>query len=120
MQRRNREWQLKHPGLQIWILRFGLIQCMNECFGIGKTFSNYRVVCEMVEVPVRQPKASEVPASTGHLIQQGFDGVVRSVEQDGFPRRFVRDEETIGHRDTPGMAEDDHTVVRASQKSSAN
>ena len=90
------------------MLRFGLIQRMQQNFAVRKPLPDDRMIGEVVEMAVRQPQPDDVPTARGCLLEQGLDRVIRRVKKHRLPGCFIRDQEAIRHRNPAAVRQYNH------------
>ena len=71
-------------------------------------FGDSRVVGDVIEVPVREPQADEIPIAAFDLVEHFASSVIRRIEQHRLFGRFVRDHKAVGLCHAAGVGENNH------------
>ena len=79
--RRNPERQLKRRAIRP--AKLGRIQRVHQHLRIWVSLDRNRVIGNMIEVPMREPHADQIPAAFFHFIQNLRDSVIRRIKQHG-------------------------------------
>src|SRR5271170_3062221 len=92
---------------------------MNQHLRTGKSRRHHRMIGDVVDVSVRQPKSDDVPAVLLAHFQQWGGRVVGRIENDRLFRRFIRNQVGIGGEKSAIVAENFHGVPVSRRSSSS-
>ena len=81
---------------------------MNQSFCVRKSLLHDRMIRQMIEMSVREPKADQLPAAALDFMQKWCDGVIRRVEEHRLIRGFIGYDEAIGGGNSAGVHQNLH------------
>jgi hypothetical protein len=103
--------QHEHARLHIRLSQHHRVGGMEQDFYLGKRGGDAGMVGDVIVVGMREPQADHVIAARFGLIQQGADGVVGGVEENGLFGGLVGDEVAVGGGDAAGGGENFHRTI---------